>query len=66
MKYQWRGNVRELRNVIERAVVIAKGPMITPNDLPVYVVSQNPLPLKRILEDMATQGTLAICGKGSN
>jgi DNA-binding NtrC family response regulator len=29
----WPGNVRELENVIERAVVLAKGPVITPADL---------------------------------
>jgi DNA-binding NtrC family response regulator len=32
--HPWPGNVRQLRNVIERALVIAKGPMITPADLP--------------------------------
>ena len=29
----WRGNVRELRNVIERAAVLASGLEITPADL---------------------------------
>jgi DNA-binding NtrC family response regulator len=32
--HPWPGNVRQLRNVIERALVIAKGPLITPADLP--------------------------------
>jgi PAS domain S-box-containing protein len=27
-KYQWPGNVRELENIIERAVILASGPMI--------------------------------------
>ncbi|VAX22954.1 Hydrogenase transcriptional regulatory protein HoxA [hydrothermal vent metagenome] len=30
----WRGNVRELENVIERAVVLATGPTIMPENLP--------------------------------
>jgi len=30
----WRGNVRELENVIERAVVLGAGDKITPEDLP--------------------------------
>ena len=30
---KWRGNVRELRNIIERATLIAKGPEITVKDL---------------------------------
>ncbi len=32
--YSWPGNVRELRNSIESAVVMAKGNVITPDDLP--------------------------------
>lgn len=30
----WKGNVRELRNVIERSMVIADGPVLTVSDLP--------------------------------
>jgi DNA-binding NtrC family response regulator len=33
-KYDYPGNVRELENILERAVVIARGTMITPDDLP--------------------------------
>ncbi|WP_437820581.1 sigma 54-interacting transcriptional regulator [Sorangium sp. So ce1078] len=33
-QYPWPGNVRELRSAIERAVVIARGNVITPLDLP--------------------------------
>ncbi len=33
-RYDWRGNVRELENAIERAVVICDGPEITPEYLP--------------------------------
>ncbi|MGQ9497362.1 MAG: sigma-54-dependent transcriptional regulator [Desulfotomaculales bacterium] len=32
--YDWPGNVRELRNVCERAVILARGPVILPEDLP--------------------------------
>jgi transcriptional regulator with GAF, ATPase, and Fis domain len=28
MRYPWRGNIRELRNVIERAVIVSKGPTL--------------------------------------
>ena len=34
MRYNWYGNVRELENTIERAVVMASEPIITPADLP--------------------------------
>ncbi len=32
--YDWPGNVRELQNVLERAVILARGPLITRDDLP--------------------------------
>src|SRR5262245_33862718 len=32
--HRWPGNVRELQNAIERAVLLAKGPRIEPEDLP--------------------------------
>jgi two-component system response regulator AtoC len=36
-RYPWPGNVRQLRNVIESAVVFSQGDEITPADLPVEV-----------------------------
>ena len=35
MLYHWPGNVRELSNAIERAVVVCKTTIITPQDLPI-------------------------------
>jgi two-component system response regulator HydG len=34
IRYDWPGNIRELENCIERAVIVARGQMITPADLP--------------------------------
>jgi len=34
LKYDYPGNVRELENIIERAVVISRGPVLTMEDLP--------------------------------
>ncbi len=61
-RHTWKGNVRELENCIERAVVLSKGGYITPQDLPGSVVEQtsdlavtaaqyNPTSLKRALEE---------------
>jgi DNA-binding NtrC family response regulator len=33
-RYNWPGNIRELENVIERAALLSKGKLITPEDLP--------------------------------
>lgn len=38
--YYWPGNVRQLENVIERAVVVADGPMITLNELPEELLAE--------------------------
>jgi DNA-binding NtrC family response regulator len=32
--YDWPGNVRQLRNAVHRACILAQGPMIQPDDLP--------------------------------
>jgi transcriptional regulator with PAS, ATPase and Fis domain len=42
LRYSWPGNVRQLQNVIERAVVLTQGSMITPRNLPQEVVHQVP------------------------
>jgi transcriptional regulator with GAF, ATPase, and Fis domain len=45
MRYSWPGNIRELENVIERAVVLADGPTVTLADLPADLTSLGrPLP----------------------
>ncbi len=33
-QHEWKGNIRELKNVIERAVILADGPELSINDLP--------------------------------
>jgi DNA-binding NtrC family response regulator len=32
--YAWPGNIRELRNIIERALIVTRGPLISLSDLP--------------------------------
>jgi DNA-binding NtrC family response regulator len=39
-RYPWPGNIRELRNVIERATILAEGDFIEPKHLPPVLVSR--------------------------
>ncbi|KMP12521.1 nitrogen regulation protein NR(I) [Candidatus Nitromaritima sp. SCGC AAA799-C22] len=41
--YSWRGNIRELENVIKRAVVLASSGPILPEHLPDHLVESDPL-----------------------
>ena len=40
--YRWPGNLRELRNALERAVIFAKGRLLGVNDLPGRIMSSLP------------------------
>jgi len=42
-RYDWPGNIRELKNAIERAIVLSRGEEIGVNDLPEEVVKGTPV-----------------------
>ncbi|KXK27881.1 MAG: sigma 54 response regulator [Candidatus Brocadia sinica] len=42
MMHKWEGNIRELQNVIERAVILCKGNAITSEHLPISIVKGMP------------------------
>jgi DNA-binding NtrC family response regulator len=46
--YCWPGNIRELQNVVERAVLLGKGEMITPADLPREIAGGGAVTLSRV------------------
>jgi NtrC-family two-component system response regulator AlgB len=55
--YDWPGNIRELRNVVERAVILCRGERVTPDLLPFAPASGppearvgDPVPIERIKE----------------
>lgn len=40
IEYDWKGNVRELRNAIERTAILAEGDELTANDLPDEIIAK--------------------------
>jgi transcriptional regulator with PAS, ATPase and Fis domain len=44
-RYAWPGNLRELENIIERAVVLARDRSIEPEHLPLHLQEGRPLPV---------------------
>src|SRR5262245_32317181 len=57
--YRWPGNVRELENVIERAVVLAQGPIIRLEDLPPELQDQEPVSVPEQHVVLSADATLA-------
>ncbi len=50
MNYDWPGNIRELQNIVERTVILAKGPLITSELLPYYLQKTSFLPAAKLLD----------------
>lgn len=42
--YDWPGNIRELKNVVERAIIISSGEIIHPDELPMIQKTESPKP----------------------
>ncbi len=68
MHHDWPGNVRQLKNIIERAVVLAKGERITLQELPSEFLvhcqnrgKENAVKPLKILERQAINDALLLC-----
>lgn len=74
IKYDYPGNVREIENIIERAVVIARGETITRRDLPFHEDFRQPaaakkhssMSLKKAVEQIERNMILEALGKAEN
>jgi len=53
-KYPWKGNVRELKNLVERLIIMTEKEVIEPEDLPEYLLQEKEL----FLPDMRRVRTL--------
>ena len=66
VRHPWRGNVRELEHAVERAVLLASGEEIGPQDLFLGAAAQGPALIERMTLDDAErhliQRALARCG----
>ncbi len=59
--YKWPGNIRELKNLIERLIIISQNNIIQKNDLPIelytspHILLNNPIkPLKKMVQEYET------------
>lgn len=60
MLYEWPGNIRELENAIERAVVVSKSTRIMPEDLPIFRIEFCNLPKDNSLKELERAHILRI------
>jgi len=73
-EYSWPGNIRELKNVIERITVVCTGPIIQPEDLPINIPDttkhkeiEKPLKLDKLVENIEKEAiTSALRLTGNN
>ena len=60
MMHKWEGNIRELQNVIERAVILCKGNLITPEHISTSIIRTSTLAEKDELQTQDNSVQFAI------
>lgn len=65
MTYQWQGNIRELENTIERAVILSKGKLIQPENLSL-TEPQPQIPIGQTLEEIEKSVVLSTLERNDN
>ncbi|MEO1619333.1 MAG: sigma-54 dependent transcriptional regulator [Planctomycetota bacterium] len=56
--YRWPGNVRQLENVVERAVLLARGEQLTAEDLPPEILGRTADPMASSLPEVAGEASV--------
>jgi len=56
LKYDYPGNVRELEHIVQRAVAIARGPDLQPEDLPEELVTPRLAQARPVVDDTTVAG----------
>ncbi len=59
-QHEWKGNIRELKNIIERAVILSNGPQLTVDSLPLELQTTNYKPQTLSAFDLASVEKLHI------
>jgi two-component system, NtrC family, nitrogen regulation response regulator NtrX len=65
-RYRWRGNIRELRNTVERVMIMAPGDLIRVEDLPAEIRGDSPARPIALEPAASAQPAAAAAGPSSN
>jgi len=58
-RYSWPGNIRELENVIERAVILSPGEFIVPESLPANIQESSPVTSLEVVKHLTLEELVA-------